>query len=352
MSFVARLGLAITHPRWALTIAGDRKQAGRSGSDLIALIALVLVATQLRGLFAAAWLGRAVSPGLGLRAAMHVLTRSLTLQLGFLVLAAGVLFVAAGRKRNLGRAFDLACVAVLPVVLVELLATVVVRAAEIEVPWRLSVELALFSCAWAGTLIALGLRAARSTAAAIPDPPANEVMRARRAGWVVLGVVLIGAAVQVAFIVNHSEAMRPMTQGDEAPSFALPAIGPKGVLGAPVTLEASRGKVTVVDFWATWCGPCLRAMPALDALAVQHPEVTILAVNLDDAVEARALFDERGYRLTLVADDGQVSERYGVTTIPHSVVIDTGGVVRLVHRGGGTNVEQEVTKMLAEQIRK
>ncbi len=353
MSFAARLGLAITHPRWALTVASDRTQAGRSGSDLIAVIGLFLVATQLRGLFGAAWLGTAVSPGLGLRAVMHVLTRALTIDLGFLVLASLLLFALAGKQRNLGRAFDLGCVAALPLVFVDLLATVIVRAAQVEPPALAGIVLAGISYAWAGALVAMAVRPARSIVVAVPEPPASEVLRGRRAGWGVIVVALIGTVVQVTWIASNMELLRPMTQGDEAPAFALPAIGPEGALTAKVSLDATRGKVTVLDFWATWCGPCLRAMPALDALARRHPtEVTVITINLDDPIEARALFDERGYQMWLLADDGQVSERYGVSSIPHTVIIDRAGVVRLVHRGGGGNVEQEVSKILAEQIRK
>ncbi len=351
MSMIARLGLAITHPRWALSIASDRKQAGRSGSDLIAVIGLLLLATQLRGLFGAAWLGSAVSAGLGMRAVMHVLSPALTIELGFLVLASLLLFGVAGSRRNLGRAFDLGCVATLPLVFVDLLATVIVRAAQIEPPAVAGIVLAGISYAWAGALVALAVRTARSIAVAVPEPPSHEVTRGQRAGWAVVAIALVGTVVQVTWIAGNIELMRPMTQGDAAPAFALPAIGPRGVLGAKVTLEATRGKVTVIDFWATWCGPCLRAMPALDALADRHAaDVTVVTVNLDDPVAARVLFDERGYRMMLVADDGQVSERYGVTSIPHTVVIDRTGLVRLVHRGGGGNLELEVSQIIAEQI--
>ena len=343
MTFLGRLGLAITSPRRALAVASDRAHAGRSGSDLIAVIGLLLLATQLRGLVAAGWLGTSVSPGLGFRGLMHVLTRSLTIDLGFLVVSAIVLFAAGGVKRNLGRAFDLACVAALPLVFVDLTATVVVRIADLEVPREVGIALAVASYFWAGGLVTLGVL----RSAPLPEPA--TIAMSRRAGWGVIAIALVGTVVQSVWIAQNLELLRPMTQGDEAPAFALPAIGPGGVLGAPVSLDATRGKVTIVDFWATWCGPCLRSMPALDALAARYPnDLTVIAVNLDDAAEARALFDERRYRMTLVADDGHTSERYGVTTIPHSVVIDRAGVVRLVHRGGGTTVELEVTKILAQ----
>ncbi|MBA3459166.1 MAG: TlpA family protein disulfide reductase [Deltaproteobacteria bacterium] len=353
VGFATRLGLVVTNPRWALALAADRNHAGRSGSDLIALIGLLLLATQLRGLFAAAWLAREVDTGLGLRGVMHVLTRALTVNLGFLVLAAFLVFVLSGIKRNLGRAFDLACITAMPLVLVELTATVVVRALDAQVPGALSVALGGLSFTWAGVLLVLAIRPAREAATTAPSPPAAEITRGRLAGWIIVAVAVIGTVVQVTWIARNTELMRPMTHGDPAPRFALPAIGPKGALGAPVALAASQGKVTVLDFWATWCGPCLRAMPQLDRIATRHAgDVAVIAVNLDDPAEARALFDERGYKMALLYDDGQVSQRYGVTTIPHSVIIDRAGVVRLVHRGGGGNVEIEVAKILAEQIRK
>ncbi len=339
--FLGRLGLAITRPRAALALAALRRNAGRSGSDLIAVIGLLLLATQLRGLFAAGWLGVAVSPSLGLRGAMHVLTKTLTVDLGFLVVASLILFVLGGARRNLGRAFDVACVAALPLVLVELVATVVVRAADLDVPPALQIALAGISYAWSGALVVL--------AAVRPAEPAPGSTRARRVGLAVVGIAIAGTLVQGVFIARNLDALRPMTDGDVAPELALPAIGPRGALGAPVALTSTRGKVTIIDFWATWCGPCLRAMPGLDALARRYPDdLVVIAINIDDPAEARALFDERGYRMTLVADDGHASERYGVTTIPHSVVLDRAGVVRLVHRGGGSALEIEVTKILAQ----
>ncbi|MEO8553727.1 MAG: hypothetical protein ABI678_27325, partial [Kofleriaceae bacterium] len=113
MTFLARIGLAIVRPRTALALAGARDYAGRSGSDLLAMIAILLVATQLRWLVSAAWLGFAVAANLGLQAMMHVLTGTLTVELMLLVIAAGVVFVASGAKRELGRAFDVACVVAL-----------------------------------------------------------------------------------------------------------------------------------------------------------------------------------------------------------------------------------------------
>ncbi|HVK84917.1 MAG TPA: TlpA disulfide reductase family protein [Kofleriaceae bacterium] len=353
VSLVARLGLSITHPRWSFVIAADRKHAGRSGSDLLVLLGVVLAATQLRGLFGAMWLGSAIDMSLGVQAALRVLTGALTLDLAFLVISALVLWLLAGSRRDLGLAFDLACVAVLPLLYVELAAAVVVDAAGVEVPAVVNAIVSGIAFAWAGVLLALAVGPARAGGARRIEavPPPAVVAPARRAGWAMFGLAVLGFALQLAWIVRNGDELRPMSHGDPAPAFALPAIEPGGKLGAPVALAASRGKVTVVEFWATWCGPCLKALPHLDALARKHPEVTILAVNLDDPAEASALWQAERYRMTLLADDGTVSSRYGVSQVPHVVVIDGAGMVRLVARGGRAKVEPMVEQILAEQIR-
>ena len=200
--------------------------------------------------------------------------------------------------------------------------------------------------------MALALRSAREPVAPVTAPPVQVVRPARVAGWGVMALLAAGTIIQTAWIVQHTETMRPMTQGDPAPAFALPSITAAGAPGAPVSLAELRGKVVVLDFWATWCGPCLKAMPKLDLLARTHPEVVVLAINLDDAEAARTLWDARGYLIRLIADDGQVSQRYGVSTIPHSVVIDRNGVVRMVARGNTTELDATVRALLSEQIRK
>lgn len=352
MTFVARLGLAITSPRWALTAAADRRHAGRSGTDLIIAIAIVLLATQLRGIVGAVWLGAVTAPGLGVRLLLHVLTQALVVKLGFLVIAAVVLWGLSGRRRNLGRAFDLACVAALPLVYLDLAATVVVRIAGLDVPREVGFVLIAASFAWAGVIVALGWRPARLAPRVVPPPPEPEIVRARRAGWAVLALAVIGTLVQGIWIARNLDLLRPMTEGDPAPGFALPTVGAHGERGPALSLSSTRGKVTVLDFWATWCQPCLNAMPRLDAIAKTHPEIAVIAINIDNPSKARALFTERGYGLTLVFDDDNVRDRYGVDVIPHTVVIDQAGLVRMVERGGGSSVEATIDRLLREQIRK
>ena len=67
-------------------------------------------------------------------------------------------------------------------------------------------------------------------------------------------------------------------------------------------------------------------------------EQAVLAINTDDPVAARALFNKHGYTMKLLADDGDVSQRYGASAIPYTVIIDRSGVVREVIRGAGTDL--------------
>jgi thiol-disulfide isomerase/thioredoxin len=343
----ARLGLAVLHPRWALTMAADRRHAGRSGTDLIAAIVLLLLATQLGRLATAVWLGAAVDAGLGVRAATHVLSGALTVALALLVLGAAIVFAIAGPRRNLGRAFDLACVAALPMVFVDLVATVAVRtagfAAAAQVGWLLSG----LAYGWMGALIALAIRPARTQPTRVPDPPARAVRRARWLGWGIIAVAGLGITEQSMWIADNPDLVKPMKNGDEAPAFALPRIDATGKLGERVALASTRGKVAVLDFWATWCGPCLVAMPKLEKLARSHSDVAVLAINLDDAAAARALFNQRGYTMTLLADDSGVRDRYGVSSIPHTVIVDRRGVVRHVVRGSATDIAALVDPLRA-----
>jgi len=174
-------------------------------------------------------------------------------------------------------------------------------------------------------------------------PSAGAGRGAPVAGWALLAVAALGLAFQGLWIAGHVDELRPMTSGQPAPAFALPAIGPGGKLGPKVTLP--RGKITVIDFWATWCNPCVKAMPHVDAFARAHPDVTVIAVAMDEPEDARAFFDEKHFTPTLVLDDHDTSSRFGVTMIPHTVIVDREGNVRQVASGGGLDLEAELRRL-------
>ncbi|HEY6037465.1 MAG TPA: TlpA disulfide reductase family protein, partial [Kofleriaceae bacterium] len=208
-----------------------------------------------------------------------------------------------------------------------LVAQTVVSVGNLPMPnaLRWAVELGAFG--WMAVLVILAVLAVRRDAA----PPSALPLSARRAGWIVATVALASFAVQVLWVAQNTDLVRPLQTGGVAPAFSLARIGANGKLGERVSPTA--GRITVVDFWATWCGPCLRSMPHLDQIARKHPEIDVLTINIDDAAEARAIFDRAHYQLQLLADDGATSDRFGVVSIPHTVLIDGKGMLRDTESG-------------------
>lgn len=298
---------------------------------------MMIVATRLRVLVQAGWTGAVLGGSYAARLVIQLLTDTLTIDLGILVIAALVIWAAARPRRELGRAFDLACVAVLPLVFVDLVAGVIVHALDVAVPMPVTWILTALAYAWTGSLVSLAMLHARRPSAMAGTP--------RRAPGLALAVVAAaGLVTQIVWIAQNPDLLRPMTQGDRAPGFALHAIGPRGELGPTVSL--APGKPAVIDFWASWCNPCLKSLPHLQAFAKAHPEVSVYAISIDDnPADAREVFDQKGYTVTLLADDHATRDRYGVTSIPHTVIVDKDGNVRRVARGGGLDLEAELARL-------
>ncbi len=140
--------------------------------------------------------------------------------------------------------------------------------------------------------------------------------------------------VQVAAIAvfGLAVAASALEQGDDAPDFSAP-----GLSGGTVSLDEHRGKVVMVDFWASWCGPCAQSLPALDALRKEFSadDFQVIAVNVDaESEKAKAFLGRRpvGYPSAL-DPDGLIPTRFGLQTMPTSYLIDRKGVVRHIHKG-------------------
>jgi peroxiredoxin len=111
----------------------------------------------------------------------------------------------------------------------------------------------------------------------------------------------------------------------EAPDFTLPQVD-----GPPVTLSELRGRVVLLAFWATWCGPCKEEMPNLEALSAEYGEkgLTVLGVTGDPPELVREWLREKQRTLSTVADsEGMVSESYQVDGLPTTAVIAPDGKV-------------------------
>lgn len=131
---------------------------------------------------------------------------------------------------------------------------------------------------------------------------------------------------------------RRLDVGRAAPIFE--AVDSKG---GQVSLAASQGKAVVLNFWASWCGPCVNELPLIERLAQeQASEVSVLFVNVG---ESRATVNEfltgHGFEFPVILDaTGRISELYGVTSLPTTYVIDPYGDIAQPIFGEITSAEQ------------
>jgi peroxiredoxin len=155
------------------------------------------------------------------------------------------------------------------------------------------------------------------------------------APWIAIALV----ALAFLFVVTPAPERLPV----EAPDFSL-----ENLSGETVTLSALRGKVVVLDFWASWCRPCTRTLPALEQLVggLSDRGVVLLAISLDRTETAvRDYVAEQGLPADFVlygslANARDVKELYGVGGIPRTFVVDREGVIR--YSGSPTGVSEDL----------
>jgi cytochrome c biogenesis protein CcmG/thiol:disulfide interchange protein DsbE len=139
--------------------------------------------------------------------------------------------------------------------------------------------------------------------------------------------------------------------GRAAPDVALP-----DAKGVTVRLSAYKGRVVLVDFWASWCPPCKASFPALDRLSHEYePQgVAVLAINVDEkSRDADSFLSAYPHTMTVLFDPkGESPQAFGVRGMPSSFVIDRTGNIRFTHMGYTANVveqyRQEIVRLLAE----
>ena len=120
--------------------------------------------------------------------------------------------------------------------------------------------------------------------------------------------------------------------GVQAPAFTLQSVD-----GRQVSLAQFKGDVVMINFWASWCGPCRQEMPLLDSIYKQYKDMgfTLLGVNVEpDSQSADAWLKKTPVSYPILYDPkSQVSQLYQVQAMPTTVIVDRQGVVRFVHNG-------------------
>ena len=138
--------------------------------------------------------------------------------------------------------------------------------------------------------------------------------------------------------------------GAPAPAFQLNAN-----TGKPLALADFRGQIVLLNFWATWCGPCRQEMPILEQLNRQYhgKGVTLLGINVEpDSAAAVDWLKATPVSFPILFDvDSKVSNLYEVAGMPNTVIIDRKGLVRYIHRGYSAGAENDYLNQIRALIR-
>ncbi len=192
------------------------------------------------------------------------------------------------------------------------------------------------------------------TVATAPEPEREPTALPRWIAAIIIGAIAVASLAALLWPLLN----KPATVTDAGVIRAqIEADGAAGRIGAPapdfewtsldgqtLRLSTYRGKVVVVNFWATWCPPCREEMPALQRVAASEPDVIVLEVDLmEPGDKARSFLDSLGLdRLQPVLDgDGATTRRFGVLSLPSTFFVDKTGVIRHL----------ELTAMSEAQIR-
>jgi thiol-disulfide isomerase/thioredoxin len=160
----------------------------------------------------------------------------------------------------------------------------------------------------------------------------------------------IARAVQT-YIEEQQEQLNapPLAVGSTAPAMDLELLS-----GGKATLADHQGKIVILDFWATWCGPCVRALPIITSVASRYKDqgVVFYAVNVQENPETiRGFLEQHKLDIAVPLDrDADVAQSYGVRGIPQTVIIGKDGTVQAVHVGLLPNLEEQLSRELETLI--
>jgi peroxiredoxin len=149
--------------------------------------------------------------------------------------------------------------------------------------------------------------------------------------------VALSAALAVCLLLSSScqtqeMAPPPLEKPKPAPAFTLSSIK-----GKSVTLASFAGKPAMINFWATWCAPCIKELPELERIYGMYKDrgLSVILVNQQETAEVvRKYIEDHGYTMTALLDEkGQTAEKYQVFGLPTTFFVDKKGMIRKTHMG-------------------
>jgi peroxiredoxin len=151
-------------------------------------------------------------------------------------------------------------------------------------------------------------------------------------------------------LIAWSGVAESATISGPAPNFTL-----KSLSGKNIKLSELTGNVVLINFWASWCGPCRQEMPLLNAIHNKYKPLgfTVLGINVEEQVaNAKSFISERPVDFPILLDSkNRISELYKVIAMPTTVVIDRDGNMRFLHQGYQSGDEAEYRKMVKKLVR-
>jgi thiol-disulfide isomerase/thioredoxin len=146
-----------------------------------------------------------------------------------------------------------------------------------------------------------------------------------------------------------------------APALAVAPAGPApkfqltSMAGKPVSLDSLKGQVVMINFWASWCGPCREEMPVLEKLYAKYKPMgfTMIGVNVEpDSKLAAEWLKATPVTFPILFDTkSEVSKLYAVSSMPSTVIVDRKGNLRWMHRGYKTGAENEYLDQIRALVR-
>lgn len=162
-----------------------------------------------------------------------------------------------------------------------------------------------------------------------------------------IGLVMAALLIVMGGAITQPQSVLAVDAGSRAPGFSL-----KDFKGKPVSLASLKGKVVLVDFWASWCAPCKKELPELNKLHAKYGSkgLVIIGVNIDEDVKAAKRFLRKVPVDFPVVHDAahSVAKSYAPPTMPSSYIIDRKGVIRHVQVG----FKAKDAKVLEAQVKK
>ena len=154
----------------------------------------------------------------------------------------------------------------------------------------------------------------------------------------------------LAFAPALATSIGELRTGTPAPPFQLTSNS-----GKPLSLTDLKGRIVLVNFWASWCGPCRKEMPLLEQLNRQYHSKGVTLVGVDVEPDSTAAIDwlkATPVSFPILFDvDSRVSKLYQVEGMPNTVILDRQGNVRYIHRGYSTGAENEYLDQIRALIR-